>query len=451
METGKRARTGIILFVLMLIHLAFCFQAGAADDGLSALEKRITDAPSLDDLLSSAYQSNPSVKAAKASWKSAIEKQRVETAYPDPQMGTIYWPLDPSRNWSDKRIDVSLTQTSPYPGKLAAAGRVAEADSQIARLELDRTVRDEAVKIRGSYYELWYIRQAMLMAEHNRDVLDHLRQVAENAYAGDRVALYDVLKTQSQSGQVQYDWLLLQELEKTEITRLNSLLNRDPESQIGNLGDILQPPLMVDLNDIYRLAEVHREEIREAAADKEKSRAEADAAVYQNRPEFMLGFTYEYNAPDTPGNPANDMYGFQFGMTLPIWQDKKSGRIEAAKAGMDKAAAMLVARINETRASIRETFFRLKNAERLVALYRDQLLPQAVRAMETAEVWNREGQGSFTDYVETEAVWYNFQLALARARADYGKYLALLEGLAGSCLTQRQASSEEPQHPEATP
>ena len=73
----------------------------------------------------------------------------------------------------------------------------------------------------------------------------------------------------------------------------------------------------------------------------------------------------------------------------------------------------------------------------LVTLYRDDLLPQAMNAMEIAETWYREGQASFSDFVETQAVYYNFQLALARANADYGKVLASLEQVVGQTITMR--------------
>jgi outer membrane protein TolC len=435
-----------LVFFAIVVSLA-----QAADDELTVLEARITGSPSLRDLLSLVYQASPEVKAAKASWRVAIEKNRVETGYPDPTITTIYYPYDPSRDWGNKRVEAMFSQTIPFPGKLAAAGRVAETESQMARLELDRTVRDVAVKIRESYHELQYIREAVRIADHNRLALEHLRKIGETAYAQNRTALYDVLKAQSQSGQVQYDMLLLEELERTEITRLNALMNRSPEAVIGPLQDEPLAPLVYGLNDIYALAEIHREEIRVAAAGVDKSRAEADVARYQNLPEFMVGFKYEYDAPETPDVSANNMYGIQFGMTLPIWWEKNSGRREAARAGTEKAAALVNVQINEAHALIRETFFRLKNAERLVTLYRDQLLPQAAKAMETAEIWNREGQGSLTDFVETEAVWYNFQLALARSRADYGKYLAKLEGIVGISLTGKPENDPQPPRTEAQP
>jgi cobalt-zinc-cadmium efflux system outer membrane protein len=293
--------------------------------------------------------------------------------------------------------------------------------------------------------------RSIRIAEQNRLALEHLRNIGEAAYAGNRTALYDVLKAQSQSGQVQYDALLLEELERTEITRLNALMDRPPESTIGPLQDEPLAPLVYGLNEIYIMAETYREEIREAAAGADKSRAEADVARYQNLPEFVVGFKYEYDAPTTPDASANNMYGIQFGMTLPIWWNKNAGRREAARAGTEKAAAQVNARINEAHALIRETFFRLKNAERLVTLYRDQLLPQASKAMETAEIWNREGQGSLADFVETEAVWYNFQLALARSKADYGKYLAKLEGIVGISLTQKPEDVHPQPQTEASP
>ena len=56
--------------------------------------------------------------------------------------------------------------------------------------------------------------------------------------------------------------------------------------------------------------------------------------------------------------------------------------------------------------------------------------------MEIAETWYREGKSSFADFVETQAVYYNFQLSLARANADYGKYLARLEQLVGQSITK---------------
>ena len=105
-----------------------------------------------------------------------------------------------------------------------------------------------------------------------------------------------------------------------------------------------------------------------------------------------------------------------------------------AQAGHERAEAVRQSRLNASRTAIHAVYFRLQNARRLVELYRHDLLPQATGALQTAEAWFREGYAEFTDLIEAQATLYNFQLTLARARADYGKHFARLEALVGHPL-----------------
>jgi len=272
----------------------------------------------------------------------------------------------------------------------------------------------------------------------NRDLLEHIRKVGETAYAQDRATFFDVVKAQSQLAQLQYDAVLLEELEQTEKAQLNSLLNRPPRSELKLSEGEPLTSLVYNLEEIYDLARKNREEIRLVEAEINKAKAKLGVARYESLPEFRLGASYARGNPDMVPEEFRDSVGVQFGLTIPLWLNKNKGRREEARAEEQKALAMKTAQINETNAMIRNTFFRVKNSERLIRLYRDQLLPQAAQAMEVAETWFREKQGSFTDFIETESVYYNFQLSLARAKADYGRYLAQLEKLSGVSLTQKR-------------
>ncbi len=416
------------------------------------LEARIRQGPSVADLVEYAYRNNPEIRAARGRWKAVVERYRVTTGYPDPQVTVTYFPEPIETRLGPQDWNAVLAQKIPFPGKLSKAGEVVAAEARIARLELDRTVRDVVVRIRESYHELLYIRDAKRVVEENRRLVDHMRKLAETAHADDRAAFVDVAKAQSQVAQLAYDALLLEELEQTEIAQLNALLNRAPEAPIGPLADEPVLPLAYELDEIYRLAEANQEEIRMAGARVDRARARLDLARYQNLPDFKVGLFYAgIGDPDVPKDPEDagrDAVGVQFGVTIPLWLGKNRGRTEGARAELEAARAQRAVRINETRAMIRSLYFRLKNAERLVKLYRDDLLPQAARSLEVAETWFQEGQGSFSDFVETESVYYNFQLSLARARADYGKFLARLERLAGRSLTRR---AEETARQEGTP
>jgi outer membrane protein, heavy metal efflux system len=327
----------------------------------------------------------------------------------------------------------------PFPGKLSKAGELVAADARIARLKLDGAIKETILAVRESYYELWYIRQARAVTRHNAGLLDHLRKIGETAHADNRATLTDVIKAQSQTGQLQYDLLLLEELEQTEMVRLNGLLNRPPETAVGPLETPVLNPLTADVETIYGLAEANQEDILMAQVGVEKGDTRVSLARFQNLPDFKVGLFYAgIGEPDVamvPEDAGRDAIGLQAGISIPLWFGRNSSRVNKAMAEKSMARAEKVARINAVRTRIRTLFFKARNARRIVSLYETDLVPQAARSMEIAEVWYREGESSFTDFIETQSVWYNFQLALARARADYGISLARLERLAGTHLT----------------
>ena len=439
-----------IIFILIA-----AFVTGGSTSRLSAeeqpstvqLDARLTQTVAVTDLVTYAYRENPSIRSAREAWRAKVESYRLAIALPDPQLNVSYFPEPIETRLGPQDWNLTLSQMIPFPGKLSKAGEVVQADSRIARLKLDQTVQNVILSIRESYHELRYIREAKTVVKQNVQLLDHLRKVGETAYAADRAVLMDMVKAQSQSGQLRYDMLLLEELEMTEKTRLNGILNRAPDAPLGALETEVLPPIVFGIEELYRLAQTHQEEIRIAGKEVEKADVKIDLARYQNFPDFKFGLFYaSIGDPDVPQDPddaGRDAFGVQAGLTLPLWFGKNKARLNVARAEMKKAQAAEQARINDTRTKIRNLFFRLENARRLMKLYGEELLPQAARSMEIAETWFREGESTFSDFVETQAVWYNFQLALARAQADYGKFLARLERFVGQSLNQRTGNTTE--------
>jgi len=419
---------GIVILLATLPGLAWA----AEEATLGALEEKLIEGASVGDLVAYAYRANPSVQSAREAWKGIIGRYRVETGYPDPEVISNYYPKPLMAEY-----DVMISQMIPFPGKLSKAGEVVEVEVQMARLELDKTLRDVIVGIRESYHELLYIKDAKKVVALTRDLLDHLRKVGETSYAQNRATFFDVVKAQSQLAQLQYDALLLEDLEQTEKTQLNALLNRPPGSELRLLNGEPLPAVVYSLEELYGLAHKYQEEIRLAEIQINKERVRIGLAKYEYLPSFRVGVSYARGNPEMVLPKFLDSVGVQFGLSIPLWFDKNKGRLEEARASEQKALSTKATQINQTNAQIRNLYFRLQNSERLIRLYRDQLLPQAARAMEIAETWFREKQGSFSDFIETEAVYYNFQLSLARAKADYGKYLAQIERQCGLSLTYK--------------
>lgn len=438
---GRMTRT----MALAILSVWLWSSPGFGEDAGMKSGEHSQQSTRLSELIHQAVERNPGIERARAEWRAAIENFRVVTGMPDPQLMVTYFPDPIETRLGPQDWNASLTLPIPFPGVLTSRGKVAQAEAEAARLKLDTAIRDVVVSVRESVHELAYIRKARRVAQANSELLDHMRKIAETAHADNRTALVDVVRAQSQTGQIRYDALLLEELEQAEIANLNALLDREPGTPVGSLEDAPVSPLLFGLEEIYTMAESHREEIRMAEVMIEKASAGVELARRENRPEFRAGVLYSnIGDPDVASPPpraGEDAFGVQFGVSIPLWLEKNKGRTARAQARLDEARADHRNRINDTRASIRRLYFQLTTAERTLRLYEDELLPQAAQSMTLAETWFREGQSSFSDFIEAQAVWYNFNLAVARARADYGKHLARLEKTVGRSLTHPAAET----------
>jgi outer membrane protein TolC len=434
-----------ILFSLLGPVLMPVQSSAKEQEALVEIEAMLSEDLDLSDLLEYAYRSNPSITASKESWQAFIENYRIGKSYPDPQLMTTYFPKPIETRLGPQDWNLVIAQPIPFPGKLKKAGDMEAVGAGIARLNLDRVVRKIHADLAASFHELLYIQKARETAEKSAGLLEELRKIGETAHAGDRATLLDVVKAQSRVGQVRYDILLLDELEQREKSRINGILDRLPDAPLGKAGFTGVNPTNYTLAEIYTLAEKNNEAIRMAELAVEKAALGTELAGLTNRPNFKVGLFYAaIGDPDVPSPPADagdDAVGIQFGMSIPLWAGKNSGRVARARAMENKARAVRSARVNSVRTRISNLWFKLKNAERLITLYRDDLIPQAMGSLTTAETWFREGEGSFSDFVETQNTLYNFQLSLARAAADHGKTLARLEQLAGAPLTGNTAEA----------
>jgi outer membrane protein TolC len=403
-----------------------------------AVEDRLAREVALTDLLTLAWTQNPLIRSARSQWDASKESYRVKSGFPDPMINVTYFPEPIETRLGPQDWNLTISQPIPFPGKLGKAGEVEKMGAKIAGLNLDLTVRKVNADLAAGFHELRYVQQARRVARQSAQLLDELRKIGETAHGRDRATLVDVVKAQSQVGQIRYDILLLYELEQREKSQINGLLDRHPHAPLGRAATMGVRQTALPLGEIYTLAEERSETIRMARLSVEQAGIGTELARLGNLPDFKVGLFYAgIGDPDVaspPSDAGDDALGIQFGMTIPLWIGKNRGRISRARAMEDKAKAVASASVNSVRTEISNLWFKLKNSERLITLYRDDLLPQAMGSLVTAETWFREGEGSFSDFVETQNTVYNFRLSLARAGADHGKTLARLEQLVGAPL-----------------
>lgn len=440
------------LFSLFTLCLILFFAGEGAIAGVKEVDQQPAAYLNLEQLIALAFKNNPRLKAARLKWEAVIEKYPQITAYEDPVFSYSYFIEEVETRVGPQEQKFSVTQQIPFPGKLSLKGDIVTQEAQIAKLEFERQTRDLIVELKNAYYELLYITQAIEITGQNKELMEHLTKIGTTDYAVDGTTLNDVFKAQSQLAQLSYDLILLTEFKEAEITRINSMLNRSPEANLGKPKATGYVPLKHTLEELYQSALNNQQELGISELEIKKSQKALSLAKMEYLPNFKLGFSYievgeaEPSPSGTlPDNSGQDAYSVDFGISLPLWFGKNSSRVAEARLEHEAAGYRKKERENKTLSAIKTLYFKLQNSKRLIQLYQESLIPQAKQSMETAEVWYKEKRGSFSGLLETQSVWLNFNLAHKRALSDYYQRIAQLEGLVGVSLGKpEEIASTEP-------
>ena len=388
----------------------------------------------LPNLIRVAVDRNPKVKAAKARWQATIEQYPQVTALPDPMFMYGYFLRSVETRVGPQRHRVSFSQAFPYPGTLDAAGEVVKKAIEIERVKHEQVIRDLIVELKLSYHELVYLHQAVALTRQNRELIASILTIATARYAEGESTLNDVLKAQSQLAQLEYDLILLEELQRVERANIKGILSIPSATSLGTTVPIAYEPLDVTLVDIEKQALAKRQELRIAALTIEKATKGIALAELRTKPmlkfDLMTIETGEALMLDAPGSGKNP-FSIGFGVTIPWSSLKNSSKVREAQQNHEVVTANKRVLEDETKVALQKVYFRLENARRLVELYETTLIPQAGAAIEVAETWHQEGPKSITGFLETQSVWLNFNLARLRAVADYQQNIARLEKLVG--------------------
>ena len=426
---------GIILVLDILMQTeAYGMTQTAAIPEQTDMTTLFAETLELPSLIRVAVERNPKVSAAKARWQATIEQYPQVTALPDPMFMYGYFLRSVETRVGPQRHRVSFSQAFPYPGTLDAAGEVVKKAIEIERVKHEQVIRDLIVELKLSYHELAYLQRAVELTRQNHELVASILTIATARYAEGKATLNDVLKAQSQLAQLEYDFILLEELQRVEHANINGILSVPSATPLGATVPVAYEPLDVTLADVEKQALAKRQELRIAALTIEKATERIALAELQTKPmlkfDLMTIETGEALMLDAPGSGKNP-FSIGFGVTIPWSSLKNSSKVREAQQNHEVVTVNKRVLEDETKVALQKVYFRLGNARRLVELYETTLIPQAGAAIEVAETWHQEGPKSITGFLETQSVWLNFNLARLRAISDYQQNVARLEKLVG--------------------
>ncbi len=412
---------------------------GPGPDVAAAPPPDLAAAPTLATLLRVALDRSPVIMAARARALAAAEGAAVESALPNPQLLVGWYETPVETRVGSQEWSIGIRQSIPFPTKLSTKADIENSEAQRMRIAYERVARDVLVEVVKTANEIAYIDEARGVTAQIEGLLE---RYATAAAAGETSSLVsELFRAETQRAQLQNDRVILSELRVVEAQRMRSLLNLPVNVVIGTPDVGEAPSIRSSVAELLDVAERHNQELREAGIALETARLRASLAEQRHVPDMSVGVTSIRTErlpsslgmnPD--GNGDNPLI-FSFGVTLPIWLQGDAAAIRRAHA-LERAASLeRLDAIQKTRDSVARAWFQVGNAARLSQLYAQVLVPRAAVAARTAEDLLGSGKGNLGGVLETIAVFHNFRLAAARARADHGRAVADLERAIGQPFT----------------
>ena len=359
---------------------------------------------SLSNFLAYALLNSPNVEVAYDDWAASVERITVDRSMPDPKLTFQAYIQNDLTS-----LMPGLMQDLPGPGKLNAAAEVATAESRSKYFAFESAVLQAAFDFKSAYYNLYFLDEQLRVSRRTLEVLTDLSSIAKTQNEVGKGTLQDIYRAQIERDQ------LAAAIANLEHSR-HSLMAQY-KGTLGLTHDQPDPPVpavfestkkIPDEDELLAMAFARNPKLKAAEAEVRQAQTSIVQARKSRVPDFTAGLQAEVYEPP--------FYWPQASMTLPVWRDKIGAQIAAAQAGRREAAAKLTSEQISLAVDFAMRAHDYDESTRNLSLFENQLIPKARQSFELARSGYLSGQVDFSNLMDAERAWLNFQFQIVEER-----------------------------------
>ena len=419
----------------------------------------------LDSIVEHAVAVNPALAAARHRVEAARARVGPAGARPDPMLlaGIENQPLGPEAPMTSASGTASsgpdpmtmrvigVSQTFPYPGKLALRTIVAQRDADAATAASD-TVRLGVIRdVRIAYYELAYLDASRRIVQENRAILADVIRTTEARYATGSGTAPDVLKTRLDITQLAQQANALDEDRRTQVAALNALLDRPSNTPVGSaaipervaraavtdsatrirfasavFGAPAADSPLPSLATLQDAAIANSTMLREHEARIAAQTARVALAEKATKPDIDVSLQYGQRSGLT------DMVSAVVSIPIPIQHRRKQDEdVAAARDELDALGAEHHAAVNELRMRVAKLYADAERSRTQLALDVKAILPQGHASLAAATARYQAGKTDLLTLLDSQSMLFAYETSYYRSLADFAEALAQLDAVVG--------------------
>ncbi len=360
---------------------------------------------------------NPSLESARLAWQAVVAQQPQATALSDPMVSYSLAPASIGSNVVRFGQVVKVEQRFPWPSKLGLAGDVVLSDAEAAQADYEAVRLDLALLASLLFDEYAKVVRLLELNVEHRELTEDIKAAAMAQYEAGRAPQQEPLQAEVELSHVLHEQVLLEADRSVIIAKLNQLLHRAPQAPLPKPARVRFVP--ADIAETTELQDQALEERPELRATDARIGARESAAELTQREFFPdLGIMGEYNSM---WRETQHQWMLGVSLNLPIQIKSRRGAVDQANAELGRVRADLEVLSDEVRTEVDQSRQRVLEAQHVLVLYQNRLLPAARAQIQAARAGYQTGRNSFQALVDSERSLRTLEIQYEQALATFGQ------------------------------
>ena len=379
----------------------------------------------LQQLIDSGLQQNPSISIARAQEDAALAAVTTAKAYINPEIEAGAGPTRYRSGTHDVRSNwgVGLAQPLEFGDVRTARRELAESDVKVAGVGTELSKVDLRARIKIAFYNVLQREAVLKLVEGDRTLLLQIRERVKLRVDVGESPRYELIKADTELLAAERDY----QSALVRITEAKAYLR-------GLVGATISPDYQLQgelpLSSNLPSLEVLRQQIQDSP-QLLQLRAATQSAEARVRLEERLrtpGLTLKAGVDQDP-----DLTSVRLGLAipLPLW-NKREGQIAEALAGVKEVNAVLSERELALNRDLESAYQRYLIARQQLNSFENGLLSQSEAVLKTAEAAYRYGERGILEYLDAQRTYRIVRKDYFAARYDYVTAMLEIERVLGT-------------------
>ncbi|CAA0119199.1 Uncharacterised protein [Halioglobus japonicus] len=331
------------------------------------------------------------------------------------------------------QIQVGISQTFPFPGKLALNEDIALFEAEAAAFSVEEMRLNLDMNVTVTWWDVFYLDRAIDTVKKNQAVARQMVAVANTKYEVGQGLQQDVLLAQLELSNLLDTEIKLNAMRNQRAIRLNVLMGVSPDTpvtlpqEMPGFSGAIAPH-----TTLYHRAESARPLLQYEQAGIDASSSRLALAKKEYYPDFKVGLAYGNREHDELGQSRQDFVSIMLSVNVPLYAgSRQSQSVKQHTRELARSRYSLLDQKNQVYMSIADAATQYKQAIEQMALYDTGIVPQARQTVESMLAGYQVSQVDFLSLARSQATLFNSELLYWKSFSEAQQSIARLSAAVG--------------------